>query len=478
MTAEASLAGYAPVVTVGPAVMTEQQKYERMWKHPQYRAVAPGEHIAEQFIKIAKPGQGAEVIDFGSGTGRGALMLAVLGNLRVHMTDFAANCLDEDVRHMLTTQPQALSFQQHDLTKSLGRHAPYGFCTDVMEHIPPEQVDGVLTNILQAAQHVFFQIACNDDVCGALIGAPLHLSVHDHAWWLRKLQDSGAVVHWSEDCGTHCCFYVTGWMVGEEFQKQGRLNVEEQQILDNVRANLTGGWNEASPHVTNDLEVMILAGGPSLANHELDIHRLRKAGAKLVTLNGTYNWALDHGLKPSAQVVLDARAFNKRFVSPQIDACAYLISSQCHPEVLEGLPKDRTWLWHTTMESIREEVNGARKTWWGVPGGSTVMLRAIPLLRMLGYKKFHLFGFDSCLQGDAHHAYSQPENNDSPVIAVTCGERVFHCHPWMCQQAQQFQELIKFLGDELDLEVYGDGLIAHMLNTGARLADSQLIELE
>jgi len=53
---------------------------------------------------------GAEVLDFGCGTGRGALMLALLGGLRVTMLDFVNNCLDEEVRAMLTTQAHALRF--------------------------------------------------------------------------------------------------------------------------------------------------------------------------------------------------------------------------------------------------------------------------------------------------------------------------------------------------------------------------------
>ena len=32
-------------------------------------------------------------------------------------------------------------------------------------------------------------------------------------------------------------------------------------------------------------------------------------------------------------------------------------------------------------------------------------------------------------------------------------------------------DLIKFLGDEIELEVYGDGLINHILRTGAELSE-------
>src|SRR5512143_1136694 len=130
----------------------EAIKYGEMWKHQEYRAVAPGEQLAQEFLRIVNPKKGAEVIDFGCGTGRGAFALALWGGLKVTMIDFVKNCLDDDVRDMLTTQAHALKFVKADLEKSLPVVAEYGYCTDVMEHIPTEKVGRVLQNILLAAQ--------------------------------------------------------------------------------------------------------------------------------------------------------------------------------------------------------------------------------------------------------------------------------------------------------------------------------------
>lgn len=458
--------------------LAERAKYEKMWKRDEYRAVAPGEAVAMDFLSQARPKKGAEVIDFGAGTGRGALMLALLGGCKVHMLDFAENCLDEDVRNALSTQAHALTFKLHDLNRPATLQAQYGYCTDVMEHIPPENVDRVLRNVLQAAQHVYFQISCEDDNLGSLIGEPLHLSVHDYKWWHDKFREFDCVVHYSQDYGTHCVFYVTAWQDGSALVDVGVLNISEEKVRENVRANIATGWQQIKPHATNDQEVMILGGGPSLNEHIEQIKVLRGQGVKLITLNGTYNWAIEHGLTPSAQIMVDAREFNSRFTKPVVDGCKYLISSQCDPAVFDELPKDRTYLWHTSAESIRDLLDEQYKdeVWWGVPGGSTVMLRAIPLLRMLGFKQFHLFGFDSCIV-ERHHAYAQPENDSECVIPMIVAGRVFQCHPWMATQAQEFMDLIKVMGDEIELEVYGDGLIAHILKSGAEI-DEPKIPLE
>lgn len=472
------IAGAPPVLRVDNG-NPEAIKYGKMWEHPEYRECAPGERLAETFLKIAHPAAGAECIDFGCGTGRGGVMLALLGLLRVTMVDFVRNSLDPGVREKLGEQNLAvLRFLKHDLEQPLPIHAPYGFCVDVMEHIPPDRVDRVLDNVLKAAQHVFFSIATTADVCGQLIGEPLHLTVQPAAWWREQFAKRDCEVHWmQEDDGQlgRLLIYVSAWAPGEKIVNAGVLNVEESEIRKNVAHNIAQGWTQAIPHGSNDLECIILGGGPSMAAFEDDIRAKRAAGMKLLTLNGAYNWALDHGLTPSAQIIVDAREFNKRFTKPIVDGCAYLIASQCHPAVFEGLPKDRTYLWHVASDPIKDLLDAQYDYWQSIPGGSSVLLRAIPLMRMLGYSKFHLYGCDSCVPKDdvkRHHAYAQLENDAGVSLPVTLSSgRIFYAHPWMISQAQEFITLIQRMGDVFDLEIYGDGLLAHILETGASLPE-------
>src|SRR5207244_2923484 len=91
------------------------------------------------------------------------------------------------------------------------------------------------------------------------------------------------------------------------------------------------------------------------------------------------------------------------------------VRGHCDPtcEILkthERLPYDRTYLFHTNVDAIKDILEEQYGVWWSVPGGSTVLLRAIPLLRTLGYAKFHIYGADSCLESAGlneyvHHAY-------------------------------------------------------------------------
>lgn len=173
--------------TAPPENLTERDKYRLMWQFDTYREVAPGELVVDAFEAVAKPD--GLVIDFGCGTGRAGLELHKRG-YPVLLIDFADNCRDHEAL--------VLPFLEWDLTRPCPARGKVGLCTDVMEHIPPEDVDKVLANIFQAVPRAFFQISTIDDVCGAIMHAPLHLSVHPHSWWREKLRHFGRIAEEAE----------------------------------------------------------------------------------------------------------------------------------------------------------------------------------------------------------------------------------------------------------------------------------------
>lgn len=468
--------GLPPTVTIKPYIPNpEIARYEAAWSHDSYREVSPGEGAALTFLQQARIPRDSEVVDFGCGTGRGALMLAALGSVRVLMVDFAKNCLDPEIAEACKTQPERIRFVVRDLNKAMPFHAAYGYCVDVMEHIPPEDVTKVLRNILLAANHVFFSIALFDDLHGpAFHMGPLHLTVKPAVWWVDQLTKLGAVIHWSYSDVNYCMVYCSSWKDANEVLVGGKINVPLEVLEAQVVSNVNAGWQHVVPHNKQDREIIVLSGGPSMESQLEVIKKLRAEGAALATVNGAYGWALERGLEPSAQIVLDARAFNARFSRPVTPYTKYLIGSQVHPSTLDGLPYDRTFLWHSGLSEENEKMIQEKLGYYfPSPGGSTVTLRAIPLLRMLGFYRIHLFGFDSCVTGTQHHAYAQPENDNEPIITVECGGKIFNCSPWMLSQASEFRDMVKLMGDVVELAVYGDGLIAQMITTGASFSTTE-----
>lgn len=175
--------------------LSEQEKYEAMWKHPEYRVEAPGEDCVDTFIAMVNPD--GPILDFGCGTGRAALKISRTGR-EITLIDFAVNSRDPEAMY--------LPFFQHDLSQPFPLYAPYGFCTDVMEHLPPEQVPTVIQNIMNAAKTVFFQISTVPDRMGEMIGHSLHLSVFPHEWWKEAF--SAYSIEWEDRTSITSSFVV------------------------------------------------------------------------------------------------------------------------------------------------------------------------------------------------------------------------------------------------------------------------------
>ena len=97
------------------------------------------------------------------------------------------------------------------------------------------------------------------------------------------------------------------------------------------------------------------------------------------------------------------------------------------------------------------------------------MLRAIPLLLMLGFRRFHVYGFDSCYRGSDHHAFPQAENDGQQVIDVSIGGRKFRANGWMISQAIQAQKILGVLAniEGFKIAIHGDGLIAAIIDEAA-----------
>lgn len=177
--------------------LTEREKYRTLWQFDGYRQTSPGEATVPTFLEVAKPD--GTIIDFGCGTGRAALAMKAAGH-DVVLLDFADNCRDEEA--------MGLPFLEWDLTQPCVLRAPFGFCSDVMEHIPPADVDTVIRNIMGAADAVFFQISTTDDIFGIIVHATLHNTIRPHDWWVERFTALGFVIEWQEDGDSDSRFYV------------------------------------------------------------------------------------------------------------------------------------------------------------------------------------------------------------------------------------------------------------------------------
>lgn len=170
----------------------EREKYLQMWQHPGYRRISPGMYECERAFAIMEMKAGDSLIDFGSGTGRATAWFLSQG-LSVLAIDHVPNALETEVPFV-----EACLW---DLPETV-EPAEFGFCCDVMEHIPETRVSDVLATIRRLTKTgTYLRIATRPDRMGKLIGQPLHLCVNSGEWWRRQVEAHWPLVDVIEDTG-------------------------------------------------------------------------------------------------------------------------------------------------------------------------------------------------------------------------------------------------------------------------------------
>ena len=159
-------------------MLYEKRKYQQVWAHGAYRKFSPGEQEHARAVTQMGMRQGNSVIDFGCGEGKSVKFFDGMG-MPAYGIEFAPNAPSEKGIVVL----EACLWDVPEMPP-----VDFGFCCDVMEHIPPEKVDAVLETIRRMTlKRTYFRISTVADRFGPdLIGKQLHLVVANLAWWETK----------------------------------------------------------------------------------------------------------------------------------------------------------------------------------------------------------------------------------------------------------------------------------------------------
>lgn len=181
-------------------VDAEREKYEVMWSMPGYEKFSPGEDNARRFMSTLVPKPGSTVLDAGCGAGKGGLALSAEG-LDVWYLDITSAGLELygfgiSADRFLEQPLWERIYMPNDLTWD------YGYCCDVMEHLPTEYTMLAARNIIDVCRTTWFQIAFFHDGWGAAIDHDLHLTVKPFVWWLSRLMTIGNVIDARDLCGS------------------------------------------------------------------------------------------------------------------------------------------------------------------------------------------------------------------------------------------------------------------------------------
>lgn len=261
------------------------------------------------------------------------------------------------------------------------------------------------------------------------------------------------------------------WKIGglSEMVVPDGMNVSFDQALSNIKENAKRDipWFVGSePHKDT---IVLVGGGPSMKAHVEAIRAHKQRGAHIVALNNTAAFLNSQGIIPDALIVIDARPENLAFI--KADAKRYLLASQCDPSLFEALKDKDCHLFHA---GICDEVGDLLEPYWEthpcvvIGGGGTVGLRAINLAIVSGYRKLHLYGYDSSFSDslgmlDQHHAYPQALNDQDTTVEVFVPllEKTYRCAVWMARQASEYRDMAypAMKANGVKTWIHGTGLI-------------------
>ncbi|MEI6484094.1 MAG: 6-hydroxymethylpterin diphosphokinase MptE-like protein [Betaproteobacteria bacterium] len=235
-------------------------------------------------------------------------------------------------------------------------------------------------------------------------------------------------------------------------------NTDDGTLFSNVAVNSSSSHKWIREVPAHDGHAVIVGGGPSLIEFLPTIKHRHSLGQKIFALNGAARFLNAHGVVPDYQVILDARPEN---ISLLAKAKEYLLASQCHPSLFEHFyDSPDVSVWHPAIEGIETHLPKHDNEYALIGGGLTVGLSTMCLAYTMGYRKLHLFGYDSSHRQTLGHAYNQPMNNNDVLCKVTLDGETFTSSLAMARQAELFPAVCNNLLDrECIITLDSDGLI-------------------
>lgn len=234
-----------------------------------------------------------------------------------------------------------------------------------------------------------------------------------------------------------------------------QCNVDDSAIEANTAVNTarTGVERFTPAAAPNDETVVIVGGGPSLADTVDEIRARKQNGQSVWATSNTYALLVARGIQPDAHIILDARPENAEFLHPT-QGVTYYLAQSCHPSLFDKLAGCKVVMYHGRKDGT----------------GFTVGIKAMYLASNSGFRRFVLHGMDSSYRNGDHHAYRQALNDNEKIIEVVFEGEKYECAPWMAIQAEEFRQVaLSFTEQGGLISVSGDGLLPAVAHSLARV---------
>lgn len=254
---------------------------------------------------------------------------------------------------------------------------------------------------------------------------------------------------------------------------------EREEILENVRTNAQRrDVPNLHPRESTDKIMVYVGGGPTLHEFLDDIKaKCEDERYDVITSNKTCKWLLSRGIKPNYHLILDPQQKKVKDLDYE-ENVDLLLGIQCHPDLFERAKEKGAKVEKFLALSVVEEPGKesdkelARGAVWegdqkllGFGGGSMTGTRMVYFAGSRGYRRLEYYGFDGSVnvENNVLRCYAYQKMRGEHVLEIECEDgRKFLSTMSLGRQAE---ELVKLYNEYpgLDIDVYGDSLIAHTL---------------
>lgn len=249
-------------------------------------------------------------------------------------------------------------------------------------------------------------------------------------------------------------------VAGIPFSRETRNCVPDAVLRHHVGLCMQRELPELATAEPHDRVMVVAGSGPSLKLLPT-CYADNATPYDIYCVGGAHDWLIERGITPKAWVNADPLPLIANYLKNPQRGVAYWVASHSHPFVFEALEGYDVRVWHDevwagTAEVVKQHRSGREHIM--VYGGSSGATRTPFLGYELGYRKFKFYGCDGS------GGYIAERLTTGEEVEVECGGRLFTAAIGMVHQAKQFVGIRSLLND-CELQVYGDGLTAHVMRT-------------
>lgn len=231
----------------------------------------------------------------------------------------------------------------------------------------------------------------------------------------------------------------------------------------------------------HDGSFLLVSGGPDFKKRIREFNDLRNelqdAGkdVKVVCIKHSYNYLIENGIVPWACVMLDPRPFDgtsttgiKRselIKDPHPDTI-FFVASMVDPAVTKHLISKGAKVvgWHAYTNAIKDHPLPEGQFY--ITGGTCAAMRAITIGNHLGFRDFHLFGYDACTLDKVDTSLVNEDGKPLWLAArIGKNQRKFYTTGEWLAMAQDYGMLMNEINSgraDIKVKVHGDGMLAEL----------------